>query len=65
MKQVFIEKGVVVAEMDSQGARAVGDVIEDLPVGYKVKISDIKYQHDILFIECSRYPKAGFRLVRR
>ena len=65
MKQVFTEKGVVVAEMDSQEARAVGGIIEDLPVGYKVKISDIKYQHDILFIECSRYVKPGFRLVRR
>ncbi|EOK5697466.1 hypothetical protein ACM6U9_003365 [Vibrio parahaemolyticus] len=64
MKQVFIEGNDVIAVMDSQEARARGDIIEDLPVGYKIRISDIKYQSNALVIECRRYSKAGFPITR-
>ncbi|ROR25447.1 hypothetical protein EDB67_10497 [Vibrio crassostreae] len=63
MKQIFIEKGVVVAEIDSQSSRTKGDLIEDLPISYKMKISEISYHSDTLLIECRKYPQ-GFKLNR-
>lgn len=63
MKQVFIEKGVVVAEIDSQDSRTKGDIIEDLPVSYRMMISEISYHSDTLFIECRKCTK-GFKINR-
>lgn len=64
MKQVFIEKGVIVAEIDSQDSRAKGDIIDDLPISYKIKISEIKYHSDTLIIVCYKHPQ-GFKLNRQ